>query len=267
MVLLFFYKRFCYLSIEFFFIGFYVYIVFELSVGGVNFEVDNVGFDLFVEFFDVGYVYVLEGVFEIGSEVGDEFVDGVMVGNGIRDILSNKDGVVFGEVVGSVSIVFLVVFVIIISFFVLYGVDGIYVVVGFDEFIFVGDEGSIGRFGGISKEIVYYDGGGIKGNVFDNMVNILDIIVGNVGNIEFGGESSNIVDGGSLGMIDGYDFLGDVGRVGVYINMEIVDIGGDESSSLFMGDNVVINDFEVRVFVFDLFDYFDLVYWVILRWV
>lgn len=65
--------------------------------------------------------------------------------------MGNKNVVIFREVLGSIGVVFLVVFVFVVSFFVLYGIDVVYVMVCFNEFIFMGDEGSIGRFSSISE--------------------------------------------------------------------------------------------------------------------
>lgn len=97
------------------------------------------------------------------------------------------------------------------------------------------------------------------------MVDVLDIIIGDVRNVEMGSEGVDIVDGSSLRMIDSYNFLSDVGRVIVYVNVDIINVGGDEGSSLFVSYDVFVNDIKFREVFFYLFDYFNLIYVVILR--
>lgn len=67
---------------------------------------------------------------------------------------------------------------------VFYCFNGVYILVDFNLFVFV-VEVFFGRFSGVSKKIVYYNGRSIESKSFGNVINVIDIIVCDIGNFKF----------------------------------------------------------------------------------
>jgi hypothetical protein len=118
---------------------------------------------------------------------------------------------------------------------------------------------------GTRKKPSHYDSARAKGEYLDNVPHVANTTIRDHRNTKLGRKLSNSEHSRGLWPTNSHNFLGDTNGITSYVNAEGICPCGNEVGSLFTGNNVACNNFEIGERLLDPLDHVDLKNGITLR--